>query len=258
MLGAGAVARAFASPADFWTTKEAAEWSEKDVQRILSHSPWAKEVTVQMQMNLMESGGGGGGGRRGGRGGGGGGGGGMADASTGFGGAGGEGGGGGGMGGGGGRGGGGGGMEGGGMQQPPEMKATVRWESARPIRDAVKKGLPKELGDAYLISVTGLRGGREGGDPQQRQEGGDRGPALNNRLKESATLERKGADPISPAQVQSGQLPTGPISYFIFPRGSQPIKESDKEVTFHIKMGRMELKAKFVLKEMMYKGELAV
>jgi hypothetical protein len=256
-LGVAAAAQSIGfAGADFWTAKEPSEWDEKDLERLLHRSPWSKEVTVQIQMNLMEEGGGGdvSGGRRGRTGGGGGGG--MPDASSdaGMGG-----------GGGGGRGGGRGGA--GGMdaaaQARPEMKAVVRWESARPIRDAAKKEFPKELAAAYVISVTGLRmgaGGRRGAAPGQEQAPaeGDRGAQMNERLKAGAQLERKGADPISPAQVQTGRIPAGPVSYFIFPRGSQPIQASEKEVTFHLKLDRMELKAKFVLKDMMYKGELAV
>ncbi len=152
--------------------------------------------------------------------------------------------------------GGGGGMEGG-MQARPEVKALVRWESAHPIRDAVKKELPKQLGDAYVISVSGLRvGGGRG--PEAGAEGNERRQQMAEVLKGATHLERKGSDPIAPSQVQSGQIATGPISYFVFPRGSQPIQESDKEVTFHIKMERVEVKAKFALKDMMYKGELAL
>ena len=146
-----------------------------------------------------------------------------------------------------------------GMQGRPEMKALIRWESARPIRDAVKKELPKQLGDAYVISVSGLRlgGMREGqgGTPARANE---RRQQQAEFLRTSTQLERKGNDPIAPIQVQSGQIATGPISYFIFPRGSHPIQESDKEVTFHIRMGRMEVKARFALKDMLYKGELAL
>src|SRR4051794_12160990 len=119
---------AFASD-DFWKSSKASEWSSKDVQRLLTHSPWAKEVTLDMHTGSSGDMGGASRGR-GGRGGGGmnAGGGGGADGQMGS-----EGGS---MAGGGGRGGrgGSGGMsgEGGGRESRPEIKAIVRWESARP------------------------------------------------------------------------------------------------------------------------------
>ncbi len=243
---------------DFWTDKKAAEWSEKDIQRLLAHSPWAKETTVDMH-NAMDggmSGRGGRGGRGGGGAGGGMGGGNSAEEGVSGGmGAGGAGGGMGGGGGGGGRGGRGGTgdsdtMAGGNSQ--PVIKAMVRWESARPIRDAVKKEIPKEFGESYVISVSGLQAGRGG---REGREGADAGKGMEERLKQSAELRRKNADPIAASQVITGQ---GQVRYFVFPRGSQPIQASDKEVVFHVALGPMELKTKFALKDMMYRGELAL
>ena len=70
-LGAALSAR-ISGAAEFWNSKEPAEWSEEDISRVLNKSPWAKETTIHFRQDLMY-GPGGGGGRRGGRGGGGGG-----------------------------------------------------------------------------------------------------------------------------------------------------------------------------------------
>jgi hypothetical protein len=48
------------------------------------------------------------------------------------------------------------------------------------------------------------------------------------------------------------------LMLFLFPYTTQPIKPEDKEVTFLTKMGPMELKVKFALKDMMYKGQLTL
>src|SRR5580700_3152613 len=58
--------------ADFWTTKPFTEWNEKEVQKILSDSPWTGRVTVTggVGAGIAEAGGGRGGGRGGGGGGG--------------------------------------------------------------------------------------------------------------------------------------------------------------------------------------------
>lgn len=80
---------------------------------------------------------------------------------------------------------------------------------------------------------------------------------MQERLKESTRLERKGKDPIAPDQVQVGQAPDGTsIMMFLFPKTSQPIEAADKEVTFITQMGPLGVKAKFQLKDMMVKGQL--
>jgi hypothetical protein len=56
--------------------------------------------------------------------------------------------------------------------------------------------------------------------------------------------------------VQPAQTNNGTILVFFFPRAAQPITLDDKDVTFHQKLGPMELKAKFALKDMVYQGKL--
>jgi hypothetical protein len=46
--------------------------------------------------------------------------------------------------------------------------------------------------------------------------------------------------------------------FLFFPHGNSPIQLADKEVTFTTRIGPMELKAKFALKEMLYHGQLAL
>src|SRR5258708_40067675 len=53
--------------ADFWTAKPYTDWSEKDVAKMLTNSPWVHQVTVPISGGGGE---GGGGGQRGGKGGG--------------------------------------------------------------------------------------------------------------------------------------------------------------------------------------------
>jgi hypothetical protein len=79
---------------------------------------------------------------------------------------------------------------------------------------------------------------------------------MQQQLKDAAQLERKGRDPMLPARLVTGEDPR--VLYFVFPRGAQPIEASEKEVTFHIRTDRMDLRARFVPKEMTYAGELAL
>jgi len=209
------------APGQFWNERPASEWSETDIEQLLSRSPWAKVAEAQFKMpggdGLQSEGPGGGGGGMGGPPGGGGGGG--------MGGPPGGGGGGGGMGGppGGGRGGGmggpGGGGPGGGM---PQMKATVRWESAAPVVEARKKQPDSEAAEYYIISVSGLPlfggpppGGGSGGPPPgggpDAPAGGQRPnrpvptaeqrKAMIGNLKQSSALQRKGKAPIAAVRV---------------------------------------------------------
>lgn len=186
------------------------------------------------------------------------------------------------MGGGGGMGGGegmgGGGMGGGGgAPSMPQVKATVRWETAAPLLQTGRSKFPEDaIAGHYLISVTGLPGGgmgrgrRGGGPPVQQFQGGQGQPgqpgmmdpeerrrAMQERLKEVTRLERKGKDPIAPDRVETGQAGDGTTRMvFLFPKTSQPIEPGDKEVTFVTQMGPFGVKAKFPLKDMMVKGKL--
>ena len=111
--------------ADFWTTKPFTEWSEKEVAKILSNSPWAEKVTISRRRRRgadPESPSGGRGGGGGGGGGGRGGGGPQGDsggADPGI-----DGGGGGGFGGGGG---------------PSGIEVTLLWQTAAPVKQALIK-----------------------------------------------------------------------------------------------------------------------
>ncbi len=276
--GAGALlAPGFARAADPWK-KDAAEWSDKDIQQIVTKSPWAKEVTVEFKGGGQGGNWGGGGGGRGRRGGGGGGA--MGDASVGGPGGGGGygGGGGGGMGPGGGGGGYGGGGYGGGANPRsmengpgggggvPQMKTTVRWESSKAIRDARKKPIRPEDAPFYILSVGPLPAGPPGGGPGQWGAGAegantseaDRRKWLENRLKESTRLERKGQDPIVPDRAMVVEGNGMRMLVFYFPRSPHAIQAEDKEVTFVTALGPMEIKAKFPLKDMAYGSDLAL
>lgn len=265
---------------DAWNDKPAANWTDKDVQKLRTKSPWAKEVSMSLNQDrstdMMQN--------RGGRGGGGGGGGGMGGAGGGAG-----------MGGSGSRPG----MNGEAerapvMQRQQERKVTVRWESAAPMRaapakenDPVQAKIAEWSKDYYVVTAVGLGGGMMGGGGggMRRNGGWNNGAAapaggipdsdspaapearrpdpermaqlqaqMQERMKSSTALRRKGKDPIAPARVERLQTPDGPAMVFLFPR--EPITADDKEVSFETAAGPMELKVKFPLKDMIYQGKL--
>jgi hypothetical protein len=225
--------------ADAWQTKPFTEWTDKDVQKIETSSPWAKQVSIAM------GGGGGGGGGTGksGRKGGGGGGGGEDSV----------------MGSGGNAGGrgiqevGGGAMGGG-----ASLTLTVCWQTALPIRQAVAKVKYKEEAatspDAkklieeeqkyYAILVSGLPGRSMGN-----------GDKMKDALLKNTTLSVKGKDPIQASDVQSGGNQQKAVVLFLFPK-TTPLDADDKDVEFSTKLGPLIVKQKFHLKDMVFNGKL--
>jgi len=262
--------------ADPWA-KPPAEWTEKDVQRILTDSPWSKSVSITLGGGMPMGGGGG----RGGRGSRGGGGlsGGMPDASVGAGGDSGMGGGRAGMG------------EGMGASMAPSIQFQIRWQSAKPIKLATVRARMGAEADTspqarefvereepdYVIAVIGPpmggppEGGRPGAAPGAPPRDGIAPPkgegSVQERrgnpeqwmagLKENTWLAWKDHEKVHPSSIV---LPPGGqrgVLIFHFPK-DHPIELEDKEVEFCMRRGPMEVKKKFKLKDMVYEGKLAL
>jgi len=208
---------------------------------MLNNSPWAREV-----MLAGGPAGGGGGGGTGGR-------------SSGRGG----------MGGGGGMGGSRGGMDGGeagpmgsggtGGGGIRAVTMLVRWTSSLPVKQAmIRLRLPGE-GDAsqaeamlareeqsYVLTPAQAPGGNAAGDPVR----------LREMFLRTASLNRKGKESIKPSDVEAvRQEGGGFIVALIFPK-TDPITLEDKDVEFAMRLGQMQIKRKFSLKEMVYEGKL--
>jgi hypothetical protein len=225
--------------ADFWQSKPYTEWSDKEVQKILSNSPWSKEVVVS-----LGSAGGGGSGKGSRKGGGGGGGG-----DTGFDGPA--------MGSGGGNAGGRGIQEVGGgtpVGGTPGMTLLVSWRTALPLRQAIaKQKFGAEAGTSpdakkvieepqkyYVIVVSGIPGRMGRGSAEMKEA-----------LMKNSSLAIKGKEPIAPEDIQSG----GTTAVFLFPK-TVAIDMDDKEVEFSTKLGQQIVKTKFRLKDMVFNGKL--
>ena len=252
--------------ADFWEQKGFAEWSDKEVQRLLNDSPWARKVSVPMGSPAVQRGGGGGrGGGRGARGGGGGGGlgggigGGESAGQPG-------------LPGGIDRGGEGGfptageGGEGGGVAS---ISVLVRWQSSLAIKQAMVKArfgneaaasqdAAKFLArqeEFYVVAISGLPGRvLQGGTPED--------------LKASCSLKIGKLSPISVADVQVRRGQVSDVQgrrdqlsdvFLLFPRaqaGAHVITLDDKEVEVMAKLGPLDVRRKFRLKDMVFNGKL--
>jgi hypothetical protein len=240
--------------ADFWQTKPFTSWDQKEAQKLLTDSPWARRVSISLPGG-PQNGGGGGGGKRGGRGGGpagesadpgitGGAPAGIAET-----------------GGGGGRGGGGGfgaGSSDTGVTQAPSLQLLVSFRSALPLREALAKlkygaeagtspeakKLVEDKQEYYIVAVAGLP------TYVQPHDNDDKKGMLTQSL-----LSAKGKDPLTAMDVQFSMDGRNVDAYFIFPRTTE-FTVNDKEVEFDTKAGGLVIKNRFNLKNMVINGKL--
>lgn len=125
-----------------------------------------------------------------------------------------------------------------------EFQAVIRWESARPVRAAEKMKLDQEP-DAYVLAAIG---DFPSGDVDETAAEHEQRDAM---LKEFTKLERHGAPTIFLERTQS--ISGGLRFYF---SRLEPITASNREIAFSTKIGPLEMKAKFPLKDMLYRGRL--
>ena len=222
ILGVWVLAGAALLAADFWDETDFSAWSDKDAQKMLTDSPWAKRVRVPI------------------------GGPGSGDGFSAFGGVGG--------GGNGGRGRGGGFDEG-----PSRVVLTVTWRSALPIkqavvrnrigRDALVRQVDQDFLDepelSYVVSVTGL--------PEEFAQLSGRTAALMA----AASLKLDRPDPIAPERAEVFTEEDSVTALWFFPR-SAAITLDDKDVEFIANLGPIQFKRKFKLEDMLFHGELVL
>jgi hypothetical protein len=204
-------ARAFGSK-EFWNEKAPSEWTEAEVHQLLSKSPWTREASISdttRQGSLRSAPGGGGDG------------GGAGRRNRGK-------------------------NPDGASANPAALvtwKATIRWESALPVREALHRGAAGETPADYILNVFGEVPGVET-------------DSVDASLKENTRLEHKG-DQIKLTRVEpapkTGLSGDGTLFYFSRLLALRP---EDKEVTFTTRLGPLEVKCKFALKDMLYRGHL--
>ncbi len=140
--------------------------------------------------------------------------------------------------------------------------ATIRWESAQPMLDATKETFPKEFAGHYVIAVAGLpvewglapERGRH--HAAQATDETVRLSDLIDRLKAGATLEAKGREPEGAGVVK--RSPSDEAWLFGFSKDLLPLSSADRDVDFNLAAGPMVIRARFSPKEMIYKGQVAL
>ena len=135
---------------------------------------------------------------------------------------------------------------------PAEWKAIVRWQSALPVRLALGITPSADVDKFYILNMVGdvpSIGATPDEDATQRA-------ARFATLKQVTKLEHKG-DEILLSRVEVA--PRNDLSLagtlFYFSRGLA-LRLEDKQATFSTKLGPIDVKCKFTLRDMMYRGKL--
>jgi len=219
--------------ADFWATKPFTDWSDKEVQKVLTDSPWTGRITMSSgggAAPAADSGGGGGGKGGGGRGGGGprgdad-----VADATA-------------------------GGFGGGG-----QASVTLLWQTALPVKQAlVKRRLAAEAGTSpegkafldreekfYVLTLSGVPANLLAATQGDKKAG----------LLDITTITAGGKPPLKAVDVQTSSGRGGGNVSFLFPRTTTFTAE-DKDLEFSSKFDKTAVKHKFKLKDMVFNGKL--
>jgi hypothetical protein len=122
----------------------------------------------------------------------------------------------------------------------PVEQVTVVWESAQPLIDALKTTFPRDFANHYVIGVNEL----------PRMEGARK----VNLESMTAHLQVRGKSSID----SGGVLPSRNVTMFRFAKELLPLSITDKEADFILETNEYSITARFDLKEMVYRGKLAV
>jgi len=122
-----------------------------------------------------------------------------------------------------------------------------------PVWEATKAAKNKDAEENYIIAVIGDIPGA--GVPSDDDEPAERQQKMDV-LKENTQLERKD-DPLELQRVKiAPKTPLSPAGTLFYFSRVLPIMPEDKQVTFVTKVGPLEVKCKFMLRDMLYRGNL--
>ena len=141
--------------------------------------------------------------------------------------------------------------------QSVRFPVLARWESARPVRLAGGPELPEGTARYYVIRLRGMpllpppKGVVPEGAPNPNQ-------GMLDAIKQNCRIERKGKIAISCDHLLTGSGQSATELLLFFARGKDPITVGEKVVTLECRFIPFHLSVKFPLKDMMYKGALAL
>jgi len=139
-----------------------------------------------------------------------------------------------------------------------QFRVLARWETAKPVRLAGGPEVPEMTGQFYVIRLRGLPL-----MPPPKVKPGEAPPpdpnvGLLQAIKQGTRLERARKEAISCAHLFTRATKGAPDVLLFFPREADPITIADKVVLLESRFAAFHLSIKFPLKEMMYRGELAL
>jgi hypothetical protein len=140
---------------------------------------------------------------------------------------------------------------------PVQFRVLARWESAKPVRLAGGPEVPELPGQFYVIRLRGLPL-----MPPPKTKPEETAPNPNEgmlqAIQRGSQLERKDKPAIPCAHLFTGSGAEATEVLLFFPRGTDPIQVADKIVTLESRFAPFYLSVKFPLKDMMFKGQLAL
>ena len=141
--------------------------------------------------------------------------------------------------------------------QSVQFRVLARWESAKPIRLAGGPELPEGTAQFYVIRLRGMpllpppkaKAGESVANPNQ---------GMLEAIEKGSRIERKDKPAIPCAHLLTGSGESATELLLFFARGTDPITVAEKAVTLESRFVPFHLSVKFPLKDMMYKGALAL
>ena len=212
--GAMALLPRFGYASATWEDRNPWEWTPQDIQTVLNHSAWVREVSLEINSLVDTSG--------------------RAKPKS--------------------------SRPNHGL--PTEFKAVVRWESGLPVRLARKTAtLPDKGVGQYMVSVSRLplefiEQSSGNGTISHDQGAGLDKTALAERFAKNSLIERVGKDPIKANHAEWVEADFSPRVVIFFPLGEKPIQPEDREVDLVSQIGALVIRAKFFLKDMVYRDRL--
>jgi len=142
-------------------------------------------------------------------------------------------------------------------RDPVQFRVLARWETAKPVRLAGGPEVPELTGQFYVIRLRGLPL-----MPPPKASPGEVPPNPNedmlHAIQGGTRLERKGKRGIPCAHLFTGSGDAATEVLLFFSRGPDPIALADKLVTLDSRFDVFHLSIRFPLKEMIYRGALAL
>lgn len=138
--------------------------------------------------------------------------------------------------------------------QPVQFRVAARWETAAPVHLAGGPDLPPDTATFYVIGLWGvplMPVKQSAADPNPNQ-------TILEAIQHNSRLEREHGAPIACSHLLTGSRASAAELLLFFPRGTDPITLGDRVVSLESRFGPYRMSVKFPLKDMLYRGELAL